>query len=169
MNKEQQHYLYPSFIKVAREPVRIHTILGSCVSVCLFDKNRRIGGMNHFMLPFWSGRGLASPKYGNIAMEKLLTAMLNAGAVRNNMVAKIFGGANVLEIKSGGSHIGQRNIELAKSMLEEMNISIVAESVGGDLGRKIIFDLSDGKVHQRMINKVKMKTMPVPEAKTMNI
>ena len=102
-------------------------------------------------------------------MQRLLTAMLEAGAAKRNIVAKVFGGANVLDFNTRGNHIGHRNIELAISMLEEMGIPVIAKSVGGGHGRKIIFDLSGGKVHQRMINKVKMKTMPVPEAKTMNI
>jgi chemotaxis protein CheD len=165
MNSEKKYYLYPSFIKVTRDPIQIHTILGSCVAVCLYDPSRKIGGMNHFMLPLWNGKGLASPKYGNIAMQKLLSSLLDHGALRNKIIAKVFGGANVLEFNAGGTHIGQRNIELALSTLDEMKIKVVAKSTGGELGRKIIFDVADGKVHQRMIDKVKMKTMPVPEAK----
>ncbi len=165
MNSENKYYLYPSFIKVTRGPIQIHTILGSCVAVCLYDSSRKIGGMNHFMLPLWNGKGLASPKYGNIAMQKLLSSLLDQGALRNKIVAKVFGGANVLEFNTGGTHIGQRNTELAFSTLDEMKIKVVAKSTGGELGRKIIFDVADGKVHQRMIDKVKMKTMPVPEAK----
>jgi Chemotaxis protein; stimulates methylation of MCP proteins len=147
------HFLYPAELYVSKAPYQINTILGSCVAVCLFDPILNIGGMNHFMLPYWNGQGLASPKYGNIANEKLLDKMLSLGCNKNNLKAKIFGGGEVIETQIVQFHIGTRNIEVAKLFLEEKKIPIVSSSTGGKLGRKIEFLTSTGEVRQKYVQK----------------
>jgi len=147
------HFLYPAELYVSKVPYQINTILGSCVTVCLYDPVLNIGGMNHFMLPYWNGQGLASPKYGNIAIEKLLDKMLSFGCNKNSIKAKIFGGGEVIETQIVQFHIGARNIEVAKLALEEKKIQIVSSSVGGKLGRKIEFMTSTGEVRQKYVQK----------------
>ncbi|MFC2138137.1 chemotaxis protein CheD [Bacteroidota bacterium] len=133
------HYLYPATLYVSASPIHIHTILGSCVAVCLWDNIYKIGGMNHFMLPLWNGQGLASPKYGNIAINKLIDKMITLGCSRNNLKAKIFGGSDVLGTETNFFNIGGRNIELTITMLNDINIPIISSDVGGKQGRKIKF------------------------------
>jgi Chemotaxis protein; stimulates methylation of MCP proteins len=147
------HFLYPAELYVSKAPYQINTILGSCVAVCLFDPVLNIGGMNHFMLPYWNGQGLASPKYGNIANEKLLDKMLSLGCNKNNLKAKMFGGGEVIETQIVQFHIGARNIEVAKLFLEEKKIPIISSSVGGKLGRKIEFFTLSGEVRQKYVQK----------------
>jgi chemotaxis protein CheD len=147
------HFLYPAELYVSRTPYQINTILGSCVAVCLYDHVLNIGGMNHYMLPYWNGQGLASPKYGNIAIEKLLEKMISLGCNKNNLKAKIFGGGEVIETQIVQFHIGTRNIELARQFLEERKIPIVSSSVGGKLGRKIEFITATGEVRQKYVQK----------------
>ncbi len=65
------YYLYPAVLYASNKPYFIKTILGSCIAVCIWDNNLHIGRMCYYMLPYWNGNGLASPKYGNIAIEKL--------------------------------------------------------------------------------------------------
>jgi chemotaxis protein CheD len=137
---------------VSNEPTLVTTILGSCVAVCLFDPEEKIGGINHFMLPFWNGEGLASAKYGNIAMEKLMQEMEKKGAKKKNMIAKLFGGANQANFTM---KIGERNVEVARNMLKQQNIRVVAESVNGTIGRKLIFDTSTGEVRMKFVNSEK--------------
>ncbi len=147
-------FLYPSTILVSEKPLWITTILGSCVAVCLYDCVLRIGGMNHYMLPYWNGEGLASPKYGNIAIRKLIDAMLIKGSNNYNLIAKVFGGANISQINSRTYNIHLRNIEVAKSMLKEDKIPIISSSVGGSWGRKIQFNTESGRVlHKSIINR----------------
>ena len=153
MNNYNSHFLYPSALYASKDPFQINTILGSCVAVCLHDPVLKYGGMCHYMLPLWNGDGLASPKYGNIAIEKLLDKMINFGSKKHNIKAKIFGGGEVIETKSPQFNIGQRNISLAKDMLAEANIPIVSSSVGGKLGRKIIFFTDSGEVKQRFVQR----------------
>lgn len=142
----KKHFLYPGTIFAEPETYQISTVLGSCVSVCLWDKTLRLGGMNHIMLPFWNGEGLATPKYGNIAMDKLLKKMLFIGCRQENLIAKVFGGANVSGSGLEVFMIGDRNINLAFEMLSEFAIPIIAKDVGGQVGRKIIMNSHSGVV-----------------------
>ncbi len=150
MNKILTYYLYPAGLFAVNRPHEVITVLGTCVSVCLYDPVLKIGGMNHYMLPLWNGEGLPSPKYGNIAIEKLQEKMISLGSQKKNLQAKIFGGlgesttANVL-------NIGQRNCKLAKEMLKQMQIPIVASHLGGGLARKLKFYTHTGEVHMKFV------------------
>ncbi len=147
------HFLYPSNIYVSKEPYLINTILGSCVAVCLYDPILQAGGMNHYMLPYWNGEGLASPKHGNIAIEKLLDKMIEFGSSKHHLKAKIFGGGEVLQSNFNHYNIGERNIQVAETMLEQLRIPIVSASVGGQKGRKIQFNTYTGTVRQKYVNR----------------
>ena len=116
-------------------------MLGSCVAVCLFDPALRAGGINHYLLPYWNGEGLASPKYANIALPKLLEKMLELGCRRQNLRAKLFGGGAVFQQIGGLFGVGERNIQFAEQYLADAGIPVVARDVGrgvhaqGDLPR----------------------------------
>ena len=151
-NNCQNKYLYPSAIIVSDRPMIIKTVLGSCVSVCMYDKEKKIGGINHFMLPFWRGDELSSPKHGNVAMGRLLKKMLHVGANKESIIAKVFGGARLLNFQSDHYRIGIKNIEVAKKFLRENEIPIVASDAGGDQGRKILFNTDSGEVYLKRID-----------------
>ena len=146
------HYLYPSTLFAARNATEVTTVLGSCVAVCLFDPVSKTGGINHFMLPVWEGEGLASPKYGDIAIEKLLQKMLSLGAKRSNMQAKVFGGADSRRA-TNVFKIGQRNCEIALSVLSGLNIPVVSSHLGGELPRKLIFRTLTSEVLLKVLSK----------------
>ncbi len=152
-----KHYLYPGALFVNKQPYFITTILGSCVAVCLYDKRLNIGGMNHYLLPFWNGEGLPSPKFGNIAIKQLISKMKALGSNPEDLIAKLFGGAAVLNTKQEVFYIGERNIAVAKKVLDEAGISIVAQSTGGDRGRKIIFNTATGEIRHKFLQKTVMK------------
>lgn len=161
MNSEvKTHFLYPAALFASKEPTVVNTILGSCVAICLWDKELKYGGINHFMLPFWNGQGLASPKYGNIAIQKLLEKMMSFGCQKKNIVAKVFGGAEIIETHITSFHIGERNIKVAMDMLKEEKITIISNSVGGQLGRKISYKTDTGEVMQKYIQKTNINQMP---------
>ena len=105
------------------------------------------------MLPFGNGQGLASPKDGNIAIERLVEKMISMGCKKSNLKAKVFGGGEVIDTNISQFQIGQRNIKLAMDMLEELRIPVVAKSVGGKLGRKIEYCTGTGEVKQRYIDR----------------
>lgn len=153
MSNLESHFLYPAALYVTRDNYQIHTILGSCVAVCLWDTQQKFGGMCHYMLPLWNGEGLASPKYGNIAVDRMVDKMLGLGSRKRDLIAKVFGGGEVIETKSQQFLIGKRNIELAWTKLEEHKIRVVSSSVGGKLGRKIIFFTATGEVKHRYVQR----------------
>jgi chemotaxis protein CheD len=150
------YYLYPANLFAPKEHYLINTLLGSCIAICMYDPISQTGGMNHYMLPLWNGEGLASPKYGNIAIEKLLDNLQKNGAKKQNIIAKVFGGGEVIESQHHYFNIGQRNIEVAHKMLKDLHIPIKGESTGGKLGRKIQFDTLSGSVKMKYINKQMM-------------
>ena len=143
---EKTHYLMAGNLFVPEEAHLVTTVLGSCVSVCLWDGILRIGGINHYMLPFWNGEGLASPKYGNIAIAKLIERLQDLGSQKRNLRAKVFGGGIVLNVKNPFMNIGERNIQLAEDQLRSEGIPIVSADTGGNVGRKIIFNTGTGMV-----------------------
>jgi chemotaxis protein CheD len=145
------YFLFPSTLVVSAEPCNIQTILGSCVAVCLYDPILKQGGMNHYMLPLWNGEGLESPKYGNIAVDMLIEKMAGIGSKKKSLVAKVFGGANQFENTT--INVGERNIQVAETILNKHGINLGAKSVGGGQGRRIVFNSSSGQVMMKYIVK----------------
>lgn len=148
MEAPPRHFLLPGTIFAHPGEHLVMTVLGSCVSVCLWDCSTRIGGINHYMLPLWNGEGLPTPRYGNIAIDLLINRMLELGCRKSSMVAKIFGGANVMP-GTGIYAIGDRNIILAANLLSDHSIPIVCDETGGDSGRRIIFNTGTGVAYLR--------------------
>lgn len=139
-------FIHVGQIHIGVTPTEISTVLGSCVAVCLFDKYKLIGGMNHYLLPLWNGNGLQTPKFGNVSIPRMIQTMLDVGCKQSNMEAKLFGGASINISSSGDFMIGKRNVLTAKEILAEYKIKVVAEDTGGDLGRRIMMRSDTGKV-----------------------
>lgn len=135
-------------------PAAISTVLGSCVAVCLYDPILELAGMNHYLLPLWNGNGLQSPKYGNICIPRLIDEMVAKGAMTHRMQAKIFGGASITTgTLLASMMIGEKNIIIARDILGEYKIPIVAQDVGGNKGRKIQLDCARGSVLMKYVQK----------------
>ncbi|MBF0439801.1 MAG: chemotaxis protein CheD [Magnetococcales bacterium] len=139
-------FLMPGTLFAQNGVYIITTVLGSCIAVCLWDRIRKEGGMNHYKLPLWNGDGLPSPKFGNIAITKLLERMDEMGCQKRNIIAKVFGGGAVIKSSSGLLNVGERNIEVAIDILAKEGIPIVASDLGKDYSRKIIFNTEDGNI-----------------------
>lgn len=146
MESPNEYYLYAGEIFASKKPTVVCTVLGSCVAICLWDSDLKIGGINHFQLPLWNGEGLASPKYGNIAIQNLIEKMIQLGSDKRNLSAKMFGGASVFQHANNMFNVGEHNITLAEDMLREESISIVASHIGGKYGRKLKFNTGSGIV-----------------------
>ena len=153
MNGLSKHLLYPADIFVVKEPCLVSTILGSCVAVCLHDATLGYGAINHYILPQWNGYDLTTMKYGNLSIIRILEEMLTLGCRYENITAKLFGGAEVLSGMPTNFNIGKRNIQLAMDILGEFRIPIVFSDVGGNRGRKIVFNTLTGEVEFDIIRK----------------
>jgi chemotaxis protein CheD len=148
----EEHYLHPGEIHASGHPTRVTTILGSCVAVCLIDPRRHVAGLNHYLLPYAPASAHGSTRYGDIAFDVLVRRMLALGATRDGLMAKLFGGANVLHAFSDEArHIGAANVDLARAMLDRHEIPVVAEDVGGTRGRKVVFSVPDGSAWIKVI------------------
>ncbi len=148
-------YLHPGLLVASAEPCQVTTILGSCVAVCLWDAGTGVGGINHFLLPHFAGRGAGSPRFGNVAMQQLVDEVLAAGATRPGLRARAFGGASVLEsLRGPNGTLGPKNVELARRFLRDAAIPLVGEDVLGDRGRRLTFRTDDGSVVVRTLSEV---------------
>lgn len=140
-------YLHAGRVHVAAEPTAVTTILGSCVAACLFDRVAGVGGVNHYLLPIPTRRD-SSAEFGEHAMRELLERTLAAGARRDALEAKVFGGACVVRALRGRD-LGAENAELALRFLEGERIPVTHRDVGGDRGRKLVFLTDDGSAWVR--------------------
>lgn len=125
-------------IEACRCPTRLHTVLGSCVSVCLYEPFTHIGGMNHILVPSPRSEGGSCTRCGVEAMELLINKMMKLGADRRQFVAKAFGGGNVLKTFSVPT-IGDLNIRFVRNFLATERIPLIAERLGGDRAVKVTF------------------------------
>lgn len=145
-------YLHPGQLFVATEPAAVTTILGSCVAVCVWDVVLGIGGINHYLLPAGVKTASTGLRYGNVAIGQLLEKLSRAGATPSNLRAKLFGGACVLDAMRGKeNHLGDKNVEIARKMLSEAGIPVLASDVGGGRGRKLIFHPHEGSALVKLL------------------
>ena len=128
---------------VHHEDILITTTLGSCIAACLWDRERGIGGMNHFMLPERGG-ATDSGRYGSFAMELLINELIKRGATRSSMEAKVFGGAAVVS-GMNSLNVGERNTSFVLDYLRTERITVVSRDVLDIHPRKVCFLPSSGK------------------------
>ncbi len=123
----------------------LRTILGSCVGICIYDRQQKIGGLAHVLLPNAEAMD-QEEKYAITAIPMLINLLLKQGCKKEFMTAKIAGGASMFKFKSDTplGMIGERNIEMTRKILAEKQIPIVNEDVSGNVGRVIDFYLNDG-------------------------
>ncbi len=133
--------ILPGEYFVHEEDMLIMTTLGSCIAACLYDRNAKVGGMNHFMLPDGAGD---SGRYGSYAMELLINEMMKRGAQRSTMEAKVFGGGQVV---SGMTtmNVGERNTNFVMDYLKTERIPVVSKDVLDVYPRKVCFLPGSGK------------------------
>ena len=150
--------IHPGEYYTSKDDIYIATVLGSCISVALYDIKQGFGGMNHFMLPK-SNRDepLSSEdegRFGNFAMELLINDMINKGSSKQSLRAKVFGGGNVLDAGNSQMNMtGINNINFALNYLKAENIPIIVNDTGGIFPRKIYFNPLTSKVYRNRIQK----------------
>ncbi|MFI4997943.1 MAG: chemotaxis protein CheD [Hyphomicrobiales bacterium] len=140
--------------RVSDDPdVVLTTILGSCVAACLRDPQASVGGMNHFLLPGDTGRAPSqeAERYGVHLMELLVNGLLQRGAKRQRLEAKLFGGARMVK---GLSDIGEMNAQFARRFLETEGIRITSHSLGDERGRRVEYRPVSGHARQIFVEKV---------------
>lgn len=142
------HFLHAGHVHVSSAE-SVVLILGSCVAVCICDPFNAIGGATHYLLPFWDGRGVASPRYGNVAIAALLQKLTEAGAQKTQLRAKVFGGGCLFDSMRGPDsskeHLGKRNVQTALEILAKEHIPVLSVEAGRDKGQRVIFHPHTGE------------------------
>lgn len=137
-------------VHASKSPSEVRTVLGSCVSACLYDPLLGIGGMNHFMLPM--GEHATRPaRYGVHAMELLINQIMKLGGDRTRLRAKVFGGASVIKALASTSDVGRRNAEFIRTFLAAERIPIDAERLGGTSPLEVRMTTDTGHVRVRAL------------------
>lgn len=148
---------------VSGDDLIIMTVLGSCISACIWDPKIRAGGMNHFMLPDGdSADGFG--RYGSYAMELLINEMLKKGARRETMQAKVFGGAQVMAGFTS-MNVGERNTKFVLDYLATERIPVVSQDVLDIHPRKVCFFPVTGKALVKRLAHSHPETLAVEERK----
>jgi chemotaxis protein CheD len=142
-------YLHPGQLAAFGEPMVVSTILGSCVSVALYDTGAGVGGLNHFVLA--AGGDGQSPRYAEPACEQLLARLLALGARPARLRAKLFGGGAMFAPTPGRATIGDANVAAARAWLGAQGIPIDASDVGGLVGRRLFLELPSGEARMAPI------------------
>jgi chemotaxis protein CheD len=148
--KLAEAYLHQGQVVGFAAPTVVTTVLGSCVSVCLWDERSGVGGMNHFLLPEPAPGQAPSARYAAAAFEQLLARLAALRARPDRLQAKIFGGATLAKTPDATS-LGLRNAEIARRLLEERRIPVIAEDTGGSCGRKLRFETHAGTAWVRFL------------------
>lgn len=139
-------FLHPGQVFASADPTEVSTLLGSCVALCVFDRERRVGGINHYLLPHAVAGPRFPARFGSVAIARLVERMADFGSPVRALEAKVFGGASVVRALLARSEagLGAQNIAVALDMLRALGIPVVAQDVGGARGRKLIFHTDDG-------------------------
>lgn len=138
----------------------INTILGSCISICLWDPVAGVGGINHLLLPEMRQEGSAMNTMGAVDMDRLINKMMPLGALRPRLRGKLFGGSSML---SGRTDIGTRNAAFGRNYLLNEGIPCDAESVGGSKARKLRFWPATGVAQVKFVEDAPVLAPPVRE------
>ncbi len=160
LNAKKVVTIYSGNYYVSNDPeVVIYTLLGSCIAVCLFDAQKRIGGMNHFMLPrqspySYKSKGSTPGWFGSDSLDLLIGEILKMGGSLSHLKAKVFGGAQVVEnLDLSNANVSTSNINFTLDYLGEKKIPVIAKDVGGYSGRKVFYKLEDNSVMVQRLEK----------------
>lgn len=137
----------------------VSTILGSCISICLWDPVAGVGGMNHLLLPD-AKQGSETLSAGALDMDILINKMMPLGAERPRLRAKLFGGSSML---NGRTDIGARNAEFGRRYLANEGIPCDASNVGGTKARRLKYWPATGVAKMRLVEEAAPEPRIVPK------
>ena len=180
--KREAVKVLPGEYFVHDEDILVMTTLGSCIAACLWDRDKRIGGMNHFLLPdmganmgangganggadFGPNHGGDSGRYGSFAMDQLMGEMLKRGATRSSMEAKVFGGGAVVS-GMNSLNVGERNTAFVLAYLRAEGIAVVSKDVMDIYPRKVCFLPASGKAMVKRLASANTEALAAQERAT---
>jgi chemotaxis protein CheD len=153
MMQQKEYTLFAGQFLITNSSSLISTVLGSCVSVCLWDRVTKMAGMNHYLLPGNEQDDINNMDRGVHSTRLLIRSLINRKCSVEHLEAKVFGGCNSLYQNRDVFRVGERNVEIALNILQSYKIRIKAQDTGGTRGRKIIFNTDTGKVRMKLLTK----------------
>jgi len=154
-------FLRPGQFHAARRPVLAETLVGSCVTVCLYNIRQGFGAMNHFLRAHPGHTvGAETGEYGLTATRHIVNAMLRIDDDPRHYRASVFGGAAVLKAGDAEGGIGQANVIAALEVLQAAGIRLARKEVGGTRGRRITFNTQTGEIECRLAGDIPRKRRP---------
>jgi len=147
-----RYSLEPGYIYLPERATLVASSVGSCVIVSIYDKKKRFGGLGHFQYPVIRDRHKATSRYGNICILTLIQMFLSRGSKKRHLEAQIFGGAHLP--RRFGKNIGMDNVRLARRALRYYGIHVASEDVGGEKGRKVVFNTATNEVAILKVNQL---------------
>jgi chemotaxis protein CheD len=166
--------ILPGEYYVTKENELITTVLGSCISACIRDRETKVGGMNHFMLPETSADKLRqgneavvgnATRYGNYAMEHLINTILSNGGKRKNLEVKVFGGGKIIPTLTD---VGIKNISFVLDYIDQEGLKLLSQDLGDIYPRKVIYFPATGKVGMKKIQDLHNDTIAQRERQYFN-
>lgn len=151
-DKPNRIYLHAGDLCVTENHVELSTVLGSCVAVCLWDPRRGLGGMNHYLGTMSLARDSRGNRCGEVAIKNLLKGVYRLGAKRQDLKCGVFGGAKVIDLSCD---IGVENVRVAREAFEAEGIHVCKWDVGGDYGRRLLFNTHTGETVVRNVSVVR--------------
>ncbi|MEA2491157.1 MAG: chemotaxis protein CheD [Acidobacteriota bacterium] len=150
--ERERLYLHPGRSVVAMKPTVVTTILGSCISVCLWDEALRIGGITHYLLPAPIAGGGDAARFGSTAIPEVYEELRRRGAT--TIIAKVFGGSTMNSLMAAtGADLGSQNVAAAMNALQTLGVPVAASDTGGSIGRKLLFQTDDGTAWVKFLEK----------------
>lgn len=148
------YFLKPGYIFLPARPAVVSTVLGSCVAVVLWDRKRKTGGINHFQLPTCKGEEPPTARFGDASTVMLIRMMIQEGSKIKHLEAQLFGGASNRAVSP--LDVGPENIRTARRVLARHGIRVISEDVGGQLGRKLVFDTAKNEIAVLKVERVRI-------------
>ena len=156
------YYLKPGEMILSEEPTLVSTLLGSCISVVMFNRRHHIGAICHSLLPVnrepthdCKETCVDGFRYVECSIRRMVGFFLNRNISRGDIEVKMFGGSDMFSAnpKAGrNATVGNQNIEMALKTIEEERLRLVISDVGGQRGRKIFFYTHTGEVLLKRLN-----------------
>ncbi|SNB44792.1 chemotaxis protein CheD [Geobacter sp. DSM 9736] len=155
-----QFYLKPGEMYLGESPAVVSTLLGSCVSVVMYSRRRKIGAISHSLLPVNRGKGACTCtdrctegfRYVECSIHRMLKSFLSCNIPRGEIEVKVFGGSDMFTFDTQSATVGRQNIDTAMRILEAENLQVHVSDVGGQRGRKLFFYTHTGEVLLKRLN-----------------
>jgi len=159
----KDYFLNPGELLFSKKPVVVKTVLGSCVAVCIYDKNLKYGVICHYLLPLDPSNVHKSTKYGNVAIFTLIHKFKQNLSKKEDLVATIIGGAFIVFDEKEIFFIGDKNIEIAIETLRKEKIQIKQMYTGGDYGRRVLFNTATNKIIVENLTNITIEDLYNPD------